>query len=143
MTATLTTDFNVKNKVVGHDVNGVPQDYFDWNSLFAPAGLLKSNTSDMSKLLKILLSNQGTTGKATSITEQTFYKNTQREIGFGQVIERNGSDTFFHKTGDTFSCSSILAYDKESNWGLIILINHKDFELIRTLINTIYEQALR
>ena len=143
MNNTLTTDFNVKNKVIGHDINGVQQDYFVWNSLFAPAGLLKSNTSDMSKLLKTLLTNKGKIGKTTSITEQTFYKNTQMEIGFGQEIERNGNDTFFYKAGDTFSCSSILAYDKKSNWGIVIMINHKNSDLIRELINTIYKQALR
>lgn len=142
MNNTLTTKFNVKNKVVGHDINGVQQDYFFWNSLFAPAGLLKSNTSDMSKLLKILLTNKGEIGKATSITEKTFYKNTQMEIGFGQEIERNGNDTFFYKAGDTFSCSSIFAYDKNSNWGIVIMINHKNSDLIRELINTIYEQVL-
>lgn len=143
MNNTLTTDFNVKNKVVGHDINGVQQDYFVWNSLFAPAGLLKSNTFDMSKLLKALLSNKGKIGKATSVTEKTFYKNTQMEIGFGQEIERNGNDTFFYKAGDTFSCSSIFAYDKKSNWGIVIMINHKNSDLIRELINTIYDQALR
>ncbi|PKH52045.1 serine hydrolase [Tenacibaculum sp. Bg11-29] len=142
MNNTLTTDFNVKNKVVGHDINGVQQDYFVWNSLFAPAGLLKSNTFDMTKLLKTLLSNKGKIGKATSVTEKTFYKNTQMEIGFGQEIERNGNDTFFYKAGDTFSCSSIFAYDKKSNWGIVIMINHKNSDLIRELINTIYEQAL-
>lgn len=143
MNNTLTTDFNVKNKVAGHAINGVQQDYFVWNSLFAPAGLLKSNTSDMSKLLKILLTNKGDIGKATSITEQTFYKNTQKEIGFGQEIERNGNDTFFYKAGDTFSCSSIFAYNKKSNWGIVIMINYKNSDLIRELINTIYERALR
>jgi len=142
MNNTLTTNFSIKNKVVGHDINGVQQDYFLWNSLFAPAGLLKSNTSDMSKLLKTLLSNKGKIGKATAITEKTFYKNTQMEIGFGQEIERNGDDTFFYKAGDTFSCSSIFAYDKKSNWGIAILINHKNSDLIRELINTIYEEAL-
>ena len=142
MNNTLTTDFNVKNKVVGHDINGVQQDYFLWNSLFAPAGLLKSNTSDMSKMLKTLLSNKGKIGKATSTTEKTFYKNTQMEIGFGQEIERNGDDTFFYKAGDTFSCSSIFAYDKNSNWGIVIMVNHKNSDLIRELINTIYEQVL-
>jgi len=143
MNNTLTTDYNVRDKVVGHDINGVQQDYFVWNSLFAPAGLLKSNTSDLSKLLKSLLSNKGDIGKATSITEKTFYKNTQMEIGFGQEIERNGNDTFFYKAGDTFSCSSILAYDKKSNWGIVILINHKNSDLIRELINTIYVKVLK
>lgn len=143
MNNSLTTDFDVKNKVVGYDKNGVQQDYFVWNSLFAPAGLLKSNTSDMLKLLKILLSNKDKIGKATSVTEETFYKNTQMEIGFGLEIERNGNDTFFYKAGDTFSCSSIFAYDKKSNWGIVIMINHKNSDLIRELINTIYNQTLR
>jgi len=142
MNNTLTTDFNVKNKVVGHDANGVQQEYFVWNSLFAPAGLLKSNTSDMLKLLKTLLTNKGAIGKSTSETEKTFYKNTQMEIGFGQEIERNGNDTFFYKAGDTFSCSSIVAYNKKSNWGIVIMINHKNSDLIRELINTIYKQVL-
>lgn len=142
MENTLTTDYNVKNKVIGYDINGAEQEYFNWNSLSAPAGLLKSNTSDMTKFLKKLLSNEGKISKATTITENTFYKNTQREIGFGQQIEQNGDDTFFYKTGDTFSGSSILAYDKKSNWGIIILINQHNSDLIRDLINTNYEQAL-
>ncbi len=142
MTNTYTTKFNVENRVTGYDMNGVQQEYFNWNSITAPAGLLKSNTSDMSKLLKILLANKGQISKATEITENTFYKNTQREVGLGQEIERSGDDTFFYKTGDTFSSSSILAYDKKSNWGIIILINQHNSDLIRDLINTTYEQVL-
>lgn len=142
MTNTLTKDYNVKNRVAGYNTNGAEQEYFNWNSLIAPAGLVKSNTSDMTKFLQKLLSNEGEISKATAITERTYYKNTLREIGFGQEIERNGDDTFFYKDGDTFSCSSIIAYDKKSNWGIVILINQKNSELIRELINTNYEQAL-
>lgn len=142
MTNTFTTDFKVKNRVTGYDINGVEQEYFNWNSLTAPAGLLKSNISDMTKLLKVLLSNEGQISKATAITENTFYKNTQREVGLGQEIARSGDDTFFYKTGDTFSGSSILAYDKKSDWGIIILINQHNSDLIRDLINTNYEQVL-
>ncbi|WP_261376883.1 serine hydrolase [Gillisia sp. Hel_I_86] len=107
-----------------------------------PAGLLKSNTSDMIKFLKKLLSDEGKISQATGITEKTYFKNTQREIGFGQEIERNGDDTFFYKDGDTFSCSSIIAYDKKSDWGIVIMINQKNPDLIRELINTNYEQAI-
>ncbi|MCX7547507.1 serine hydrolase [Xanthomarina sp. F1114] len=142
MTQTLTTNFNVKNKVVGYDMNGVEQAYFFWNPLIAPAGLLKSNASDMAKFLKALLLIDGKIFKATAITEETFFKNTRREIGFGQQIERNGDNTFFYKTGDTFSCSSILAYSKKSDWGIIILINEHNADLIRELFNAIYEHAL-
>jgi len=142
MTNTYTTKFDVENRVTGYDINGVKQDYFNWNSITAPAGLLKSNTSDMSKFLKILLTNEGQIAAATDITENTFYKNTQREIGLGQELARSGDDIFFYKTGDTFSGSSIIAYDKKSNWGLIILINQQNSDLIRDLVNTNYEQVL-
>lgn len=142
MTHTLTTGFNIGNKVVGYNINGVEQDYFNWNSLSAPAGLLKSNASDMAKLIKSLLSKKGEISKASEITEGTFYKNTKMEIGLGEEIERNEGDTFFYKTGDTFSCSSILAYDKKNDWGIVIFINQHNSDLIRGLINTIYEQAL-
>jgi CubicO group peptidase (beta-lactamase class C family) len=134
---------NVKNKVIGYDINGVEQDYFDWNSLSAPAGLLKSNTSDMTKLLNILLSGKGKISKATAITEKTLFKNTKSEICLGQEIERNGDDSFFYKTGDTFACSSVIAYDRVSDWGIIILINQHNSNLIRDIILTIYEQALK
>lgn len=142
MINTYTTKFDVENRVTGYDINGVKQDYFNWNSITAPAGLLKSNTSDMSKLLKILLTNEGQIAAATDITENTFYKNTQREVGLGQELARSGDDIFFYKTGDTFSGSSIIAYDKKSNWGLIILINQHNSDLIRDLVNTNYEQVL-
>ncbi|WP_373056208.1 serine hydrolase domain-containing protein [Zunongwangia sp. H14] len=139
---TLTTNFDTENKVTGYDINGVQQEFFNWNPLTAPAGLVKSNTGDMSKFLKILLADQSPISQATVITEKTFYKNTQREVALGQEIERNGEDTFFYKTGDTFSGSSILAYDKKNEWGIIILINQHNSDLIRDIINTNYEEVL-
>lgn len=143
MKQTLTTALNVENKVIGYDINGVEQDYFDWNSLSAPAGLIKSNTSDMTKLLNILLLDEGKISKATSITEKTLFKNTKSEICLGQEIERNGDGFFFYKTGDTLGCSSVIAYDRKSDWGIIILINQRNSNLIRDLILTNYDQALR
>lgn len=138
MDMTLTTDFNVKNKVLGYDTEGNEQEIWNWNDLSAPAGLIKSNTLDMVKFLKVILSNKTKVSETTKITEKTFYKNTIREVGFGQQIERYGNDTYYFKTGNTFSGSSIIAYDKLSNWGIIILINQQNLSLIDELINTIY-----
>ncbi|MEN2401034.1 serine hydrolase domain-containing protein [Flavobacterium sp. MC2016-06] len=143
MENTLTSSFNVKNKVTGYEFNGAAQDFFNWNSLIAPAGLLKSNTADLTKLLKILLSNKGEIAKATPIAETTFFKNTEREVGFGQQMERNGDDVYFYKTGNTMGCASIFAYDKKSNWGMVILLNHNNSNLIGELINTNYDQVLK
>jgi CubicO group peptidase (beta-lactamase class C family) len=142
MEHTLTTDFSAENKVVGSDFNGIQQNFFNWNSISAPAGLLKSNASDMTKFLKTLLSNKGEISKATQITENTFYKNTEKEIGFGQQLERSGNDVFYYKTGNTMACSAILAYDKLSNWGIIILLNQNNSKLIGELIDTNYKQVL-
>lgn len=142
MNQTLTTDFNVQNKIVGYNLEGVEQDFLNWNELVASAGLIKSNTADMIKLLKALLSNKGQIAKATTITEKTFYKTEDKEMAFGQQIERNGTDSFFYKTGNTLACSAILAYDKNTNWGMIILLNQSNSKLIAELINTSFEQVL-
>lgn len=143
MENTLTSNFNVKNKVTGYEYNGSPQDFFNWNSLIAPAGLVKSNTSDMTKLLKTILSNKGEISKATAIAETTFFKNTEREIGFGQQMERVADDVYFYKTGSTMGCATIFAYDKKSNWGMVILLNHSNPRLIGELMDTNYEQVLK
>ncbi|KUJ60995.1 serine hydrolase [Flavobacteriaceae bacterium CRH] len=143
MENTLTTSFDVKNKVTGYDFKGVQQDFFDWNSLVAPAGLVKSNASDLTKFLKTLLSNKGEISKATTLAENTFYKNTQREIGLGLQMERTENDVYFYKTGNTMACASILAYDKKSNWGIVILLNHNDSGLIADFININYDEVLK
>ncbi|MBF4517766.1 beta-lactamase family protein [Flavobacterium sp. ANB] len=143
MENTLTTSFDVKNKVTGYDYKGVQQDFFNWNSFVAPAGLLKSNTSDLTKFLKTLLSNKGEISKATILAENTFYKNTQREIGLGLQMERTDKDVYFYKTGNTMACASILAYDKKSNWGIVILLNHNNSGLIADFININYDEVLK
>lgn len=143
MENTLTNNFNVKNRVTGYEFNGTPQDFFNWNSLIAPAGLVKSNTSDLTKLLKTILSNKGEISKATTIAETTFFKNTEREIGFGQQMERMTDDVYFYKTGNTMGCATIFAYDKKTNWGIVILLNHNNSRLIGELMDANYEYALK
>jgi CubicO group peptidase (beta-lactamase class C family) len=139
---TFTTDYNVENKVTGYDDEAAEKEFLNWNTLAAPAGLIKSNTADMLQLIKILLSNKGEIAKATQATETTFFKNTTKEIGLGQQMERSKKDVFFYKTGNTLGCSSIIAYDKKTNWGMIILINKNSSKLIAELINVAYDDVL-
>ena len=96
----------------------------------------------MVKFLKNSMYAKSKVSEAAITTELTFYKNTIREVGFGPQIERIGNDTYYFKTGNTFSGSSLLAYDKQSNWGLLILINQQNLGLIDEMLNTIYQQAL-
>jgi len=140
---TLTKLYHVENRVTGYDIEEKKQDYFIWNHLTAPAGLLKSNTKDMVKFIKVLISGKNQIAAATKLTERTFYKNTRREIGLGQEMARDNEDLFFYKTGDTFACSSILTYDKKFEWGMVILVNQHNSDLIRDLINTNYEAVLK
>eukprot|EP01133_Synstelium_polycarpum_P017792 gene17792-21223_t len=85
MTNTLTKDFNVQNRTTGHNPNGGTQEFFNWN-VTAPAGLIKSNTSDMITFLKAVLDKKTAIGKAAILTEKTFYKDKNREMGLGTNI---------------------------------------------------------
>lgn len=142
MTNTLTKDFDVKNRTVGHNPEGGIQEFFKWN-ITAPAGLVKSNASDMVKYLKAVLNKETAIGKAAIITEKIFYKDEKRELGLGTNIVTDEKNTIYMKSGDSMGQSSIICYDRTKNWGIIILLNQRNSKMRQDLLNKIYDTVLK
>jgi CubicO group peptidase (beta-lactamase class C family) len=142
MTNTLTKDFNVQNRTTGHNPNGGTQEFFNWN-VTAPAGLIKSNTSDMITFLKAVLDKKTAIGKAAILTEKTFYKDKNREMGLGTNIVADDKNTIYLKSGDSMGQSSIIFYNREKNWGVIILLNQKNSKMRQNLLTAVYETVLK
>ncbi|KAF2325812.1 serine hydrolase domain-containing protein [Flavobacterium nitrogenifigens] len=142
MTRTLTKDFNVKNCTVGHNPEGGIQEFFNWN-ITAPAGLVKSNASDMVTYLKAILNKEAKVGKAALITESIFYKDEKRELGLGINIVTDEKNTIYMKSGDSMGQSSIICYDRAKNWGIIILLNYRNSKMRQNMLNEIYETVLK
>ncbi|MNS01101.1 hypothetical protein D3C72_323770 [compost metagenome] len=142
MTNTLTKDFNVKNRTVGHNPNGGIQEFFKWN-ITASAGLVKSNASDMVTYLKAVLNNETAIGKAAVITEKIFYKDEKREMGLGTNIVTDEKNTIYLKTGDSMGQSSIICYNRTQNWGIIILLDQRNSKMRQNLLNQIYDTVLK
>jgi CubicO group peptidase (beta-lactamase class C family) len=142
MTHTLTKDFNVKNRTVGHNPEGGIQEFFNWN-VTAPAGLVKSNASDMAKFLKALLNKETAVGKAAMVTEKIFYKDEKREMGLGTNIMTDEKNTIYLKSGDSMGQSSIICYNRTKNWGIIILLNQRNSKMRQDLLNVIYDTVLK
>lgn len=142
MTNTLTKDFNVKNRTVAHNPEGGIQEFFNWN-ITAPAGLVKSNASDMVAYLKAVLNKENKVGKAAIITEKIFYKDEKRELGLGVNIMTDDKNTLYMKSGDSMGQSSIICYDRTKNWGIIILLDYRNSKMRQTLLNTIYDTILK
>ena len=142
MTNTFTKDFDVKNKVVGYNPYGGVQELFNWNTT-APSGLIKSSASDMVKYLKAVLNNETAIGKAAMMTERIFYKDEKRELGLGTNIMTDEKNTLYQKSGDLMGQSSIICYNRNKNWGIIILINQRNSEIRNKLLNEIYNTILK
>lgn len=142
MTNTLTKDFNVKNITAGYNANGGVQEFFKWN-VTASAGLVKSNASDMITFLKAVLSKENVISKAAIITEKIFYKDGKREIGLGLNVSTDSKNTIYLKTGDSMGQSSIICYNRNQNWGIIILLNYRNSKMRQSLLNEIYETILK
>jgi CubicO group peptidase (beta-lactamase class C family) len=142
MKNTLTKDFNVKNRTTGHNPNGGIQEFFKWN-VTAPAGLVKSNASDMVKFLKAVLNKETAIGKAAIITEKIFYKDGNREMGLGINITTDDQNTIYLKSGDSMGQSSIICYNRTKNWGIIILLNQRNSKLRQNLLNEINDTVLK
>ncbi|ATP55346.1 serine hydrolase [Pedobacter ginsengisoli] len=142
MTNTLTKDFNVKNRTIGHNPNGGIQEFFEWN-ITASAGLVKSNASDMVTFLKAVLNKETRIGKAAIMTEKVFYKDEKREMGLGTNIVTDEKNTIYLKTGDSMGQSSIICYNRAKNWGIIILIDQRNSKMRQDLLNQIYDTVLK
>jgi len=139
---TFTTDFNVKNRTVGHNPEGGIQEFFTWN-VTAPAGLIKSNAFDMVLYLKAVLNKETAIGKAAIITEKIFYKDEKREMGLGLGISTIDGDTIYLKSGDSMGESSIICYNRTKNWGIVILLNQRNSKMRQDLLNKIYDTILK
>lgn len=142
MTNTLTKDFNVKNITTAHNPNGGIQEFFKWN-VTAPAGLIKSNASDMVIYLKEVLNNKTAVGKASMIAEKIYYKDEKREMGLGLNISTDDQNTIYLKSGDSMGQSSIICYNRAKNWGIIILLDQRNSKLRQDLLNQIYDTVLK
>lgn len=142
MTNTLTKEFNVQNITSGYNPNGGIQEFFKWN-ITAPAGLVKSNASDMITYLKELLRQESKISKAATITEQIYYKDENREMGLGISIVTDDKNTIYLKSGDSMGQSSIICYNRIKNWGIIILLNQRNTKMRQNLLTEIYDVVLK
>lgn len=142
MKHTLTKDFDVENRTVGHNPEGGIQEFFKWN-VTASAGLVKSTAADMVKFLKAVLNKETVVGKAAIITEKVFYKDAKREMGLGTNIASDDQNTLYLKTGDSMGQSSIICYNRAKNWGIIILLDQRNSKMRQNLLNEITETVLK
>lgn len=142
MTNTLTKDFNVKNRTIGHNPDGGIQEFFNWN-ITASAGLVKSNASDMVTFLKAVLNKETAIGKAAILTEKSYYKKEDRELGLGTNIMTDDKNTIYLKSGDSMGQSSIICYNRTKNWGIIILLDQRNSKMRQNLLNEIYDTVLK
>lgn len=139
---TMTKEFEVKNRTTGHNPNGGIQEFFKWN-VTAPAGLVKSSAADMVTFLKAVLNQETTIGKAAMITERTFYKDEKRTMGLGTNIITDDQNTIYLKSGDSMGQSSIIAYNRAKNWGIIILLDQRNSKMRQNLLDEITETVLK
>ncbi|MEM9075638.1 MAG: serine hydrolase domain-containing protein [Bacteroidota bacterium] len=142
LTRTFTKDFQVSNRTKGYNPEGGEQEFFNWN-VTAPAGLLKSSASDITKYLKVILKVEGPFSKAALLTETITYSDSNRNMGLGLNIVQDGDNTLYLKSGDSMGQSSMLCYNRRDGWGLIILLNQRNSPLRQEVLNAIYQVALK
>tara|TARA_R110002012_G_scaffold44345_1_gene118989 strand:- start:711 stop:1769 length:1059 start_codon:yes stop_codon:yes gene_type:complete len=142
LTNTFTKDFNVPNLTSSYNPDGGKQEFFEWHTA-ASAGLIKSSSSDMVTFLKAILNTETNVGIAAQLCEKIYYQNGDRIIGLGTNISQDGSQILYLKTGDTLGQSSILCYNREKNWGVIILLDHWNPKMRMDILNMISKALMK
>lgn len=93
--------------------------------------------------LKAVLNNETTVGKAAVITEKIVYKDEKREMGLGLNIVTDDKNTIYMKSGDSMGQSSIICYNRNKKWGIIILLDQRNSKMRQDLLNKIYDTVLK
>jgi CubicO group peptidase (beta-lactamase class C family) len=139
---TFTKEFDIAHKTTAYNTEGGEQEFFIWN-IVASAGLLKSNASDMMVYLNAILNKGNAIYDASLLSEKVVYSKEGREIGLGLGIIKDEENVLYMKSGDTMGQSSVLCYDRNKNWGIIILLNQRNSKLRQAMLNDIYENILK
>jgi CubicO group peptidase (beta-lactamase class C family) len=138
MRNTFTTNFNVANITTAYNPEGGTQEFFKWN-ITGPAGLIKSNAKDMITYIQGLLNTKSTLGLSALLSEKVQYNKNGMRLGLGLNILKNDNGNIYAKTGDSMGQSTILAYDRIHNWGIVIFLNQRNHKLRHHLFNTIFK----
>ena len=132
----------------------IPSDwpYRDWVTVYAPAGGIKSNVTDMAKWVALQLGNGTLGGRVilkpgtvrTIHTPRICYGEDPAYGGFssyamGWVLQSSASTSFFWHTGATTGMRSIVAIFPESGLGLVVLTNSRGHKLPECIVNKLLE----
>lgn len=93
----------------------------------------------MATYLKAILDKSGEFSEAVKLQSRTYYDDNKMQVGLGVNLVKIGNNKLIVKTGDTMGQSSVLGYDLENNWGVIIFINQRNGKIRAELFNELYE----
>ncbi len=107
----------------GYD-GGHPAPYLQLTGM-ASAGILKSNVTDMLQFLGYQLGKPSPLDDEIALSQQKFYTNDSLGISIGLTwhITNLYGDQLYAMRGDTYGFSSMLAFDKNEDLGIVILTN--------------------
>lgn len=90
--------------------------------MYHGAGGLYSTAEDLAKLIQLQMSvNDSKTNKVIDNTHKRYFQDDERTLGMPWNIESNGEVFWF--TGYSFGNTSYIGFNKETNTGIVILLN--------------------
>lgn len=124
------------NRAGLYNQRGEPQEYLILENADA-AGGLKSNAVDLLKYLTAHFNDEQFID-VVNLTRRTYLENSAKRIGLGWEIK----DEYYEKDGDTFGNSCLIRYSNDKQIGIVILSNHQNGQLVRELMNEIYNVVI-
>ncbi|MGN6568081.1 MAG: serine hydrolase [Flavipsychrobacter sp.] len=118
-------DTNDKRMATGY-ADGERQPYIMLTGL-APAGIIKSDVHDMMSFVKYEMGLQHSTiDKAMQLSQQLYYRSPNVNVGLGWFNTVEYGDTIYIMRGDTYGFSSLMAFDRQRDLAVVVLLNSED-----------------
>jgi len=135
-----TLDTTNANLAHGYD-EGARAPFINISGL-APAGIIKSNITDMMHFIRYQVEGGSSIDNVLALAAKPYHEEDDMKTALGwHAAKRYGSD-YYMMRGDTYGASSAMAFSKDKKFGVVILLNSTNSDLTQSLIGRMFVRTV-
>lgn len=106
------------------------------------AGAIQSNIVDMLGFIRFQVEGKPGMNDARAISQRNYYQSKNLQIAMGWHVGEIFNTDIYEMRGDTYGASSLMFFDKEHNWGGVILLNSANSGVTQRTMMTLLSKVL-
>lgn len=108
----------------------------------APAGIIKSNITDMMQFIKYHIEGGSSIDNVLAIAAKPYHDENDMKTALGWHMAKRYGNDYYMMRGDTYGASSAMAFSKDKKFGVVILLNSTNSDLTQSLMGRLFVRTV-